>query len=456
MRRPSAAPAARRSRAWGALAVLLSATAVALVPAAPASADEVVAVPADGVFRLEGHGWGHGRGMSQWGALGAARRGVSAERIVSTYYPGTTRTVLSPAPIRVLLSSDEGRDTQVLPATGLKVTDTSTGTTAELPTGPSRWRVVVDAAGLHLQSLTGSVWSPHPIGGGTTHGGPLRFAGPTFVRVVFPNGSSRDYRGGVTAVKTAATALQTVVVLPLEDYLLGVVPREVSPSWDAAALQAQSIAARSYSANKRSRVAGRGTYDICDTTSCQVFGGSALYTASGTRTALEAASTSEAVRATSGVVRTYGGTPIFAEFSSSNGGWSTRGDFAYLQAARDDWDGLVPNSVHSWKATLPAATLERRFPAVGRLVRLRITSRDGNGEWGGRVKTVVLEGVSSSGAPTSVTTTGEVVRNTRPWPTSSDGLKSSWWRVVGTSTTTARPTSRLPLFKGSGPRTLHR
>ena len=427
MRRAAPAP-----RVWTALAGLLaSCAAVVVATAAPAAAEEVAERPADGVFAVEGHGWGHGRGMSQWGAQGAASQGVSAETIVSTYYPGTQRTVLPAAPIRVLLSSDEGRDTTVLPATGLQVTDVSTGTTQVLPSGPSRWRVVVDSAGLHLQRLDGSTWTASPIGGGITHGGPLRFSGPTFVRVVFGNGTSRDYRGAVQAVKASSTALQTVVVLPLEDYLLGVVPREASASWKPAALQAQAIAARSYSANKRARVAGAGTYDICDTTACQVFGGSAVYSSSGTRTELEPASTSEAVRATAGVVRTYEGRPIFAEFSSSNGGWSTKGDFPYLQAKEDPWDGAVANSVHSWKASLRAADLERRFPAVGTLLRIRVTGRDGNGEWGGRVKAVVLEGVSSTGAPTSVTTTGAGVYGARTWPAYADGLKSTWFRIVG-------------------------
>ena len=416
-----------------ALTGLLAGLVVAVGTAGPAAAEEVAERPADGVFSIEGHGWGHGRGMSQWGAQGAASLGRTADEITSFYYPGTTKTVLAPAPIRVLLQGDEGKDLQVEPAAGLTVTDVSTGTTSELPSGPTRWRVLADSTGLHVQSLSGSTWTPYALGGGTTHGGPLRFSGPTFVRVHFPNATSRDYRGSVQAVKTSASGMSSVVVLPLEDYLLGVVPRESVSSWKPAALQSQAIAARSYSANKRDRVGGAGHWDICDTTQCQVFGGSRLYTASGV-TELEPASTSEAARATAGVVRAYGGKAIFAEYSSSNGGWSTNGDFPYLKAQRDDWDGVVANSVHSWKASLRATDLERKFPTLGTLKRIRVTARDGNGEWGGRVKTVVLEGVSSTGAPTSVTTTGAGVYSARTWPASSDGLKSSWWRVVPTQT----------------------
>ncbi|MFN2523623.1 MAG: SpoIID/LytB domain-containing protein [Mycobacteriales bacterium] len=432
MRRPLPA---RRS-AVAAAAALLGSLLTSVVTAAPALADEVYERPANGVFAVEGHGWGHGHGMSQWGAQGAASQGADADTITATYYPGTARATIASRPIRVLLQADEGRDTQVYAAAGLTVTDLATGETAPLPDGPTRWRATVDSAGLHLQSLTGSTWSQAVITAGSTtsaYAGPLRFAGPTFVRVAFPNGTSRDYRGGVQAVATGSSTLQTVDVLSLEDYLLGVVPRESSSSWQPAALQAQAIAARSYSAYKRDHVAATARYDICDTTQCQVFGGSRLYGSDGSSTALEPASTTDAVRATAGVVRIYNGAPIFAEFSSSNGGWSTDGGAPYLVARRDDWDGAVQNSVHSWTASLRATDLQARFPSIGMLKRIRVTARDGNGEWGGRVKTVVLEGVDGSGNPTSVSTTGAGVYNARTWPANSDGLRSSWWHVTAST-----------------------
>jgi SpoIID/LytB domain protein len=425
----------RRTTA-AALVGLLGGLLTTVGTATPAAADQVFERPASGVFSVLGHGWGHGHGLSQWGAQGAASQGVDADTITATYYPGTAKGVIADAPIRVLLQGDEGRDTQVYAATGLTVTDRASGASEQLPSGPTRWRATVDSAGLHLQSLTGSTWAPYAIGsnGATAttpppaYAGPLQFAGPTFVRVAFPDGTSRDYRGSVQAVKTSSTALETLDVLSLEDYLLGVVPRESSSSWQPAALQAQAIAARSYSAYKRDHAGG--SYDICDSTQCQVFGGSRVYTSDGSSIALEPASTTDAVRATAGVVRTYNGAPIFAEFSSSNGGWSTDGNAPYLVAQRDDWDGAVANPVHSWSASLKASDIERRYPAVGTLQRIRVTARDGNGEWGGRVKTVVLEGVDSSGNPTSVTTTGAGIYYARTWPAYSDGLRSSWWTIT--------------------------
>lgn len=437
-RLPSCLPLSRAARPRALALLLAVAVGAALAPAgavhaqvstAVAASGEVVARPANGVFTVRGHGWGHGHGLSQWGAQGAASLGRSAEQIVSFYYPGTSRAVLPNTPIRVLLSGDDGTDTQVFAAPGLAVTDVASGRRTALPSGPTRWRIVPTATGMRLDGLSGSSWTPAPIPTPTSTSD-LRFSGPPVVRVAFPNGTSRDYRGSVQAVRVSSTKLRTVVSLGLEEYLLGVVPRESSPSWRPAALQAQAIAARSYSAYKRAHATGGG-YDICDTTACQVFGGTALYSASGTRTAMEFETTTAAVRASAGVVRTLGGKPIFAEFSSSNGGWASDGGISYLRAQRDDWDGALPNPVHSWTASLPAADLERRYPAVGRLLRVRVTQRDGNGEWGGRVKAVVLEGVDSSGRATSVSTTGAGVYNARTWPASRDGLRSSWWSLGG-------------------------
>ncbi len=205
----------------------------------------------------------------------------------------------------------------------------------------------------------------------------------------------------------------------LEDYVSEVVPQEVSPSWAPAALQAQAVAARTFAAWYRSSRPRGSSWDVCDNASCQAFGG----------VSVEQPSTTAAVRATAGSILTYGGAPAVTMYSASSGGWTVASGAAYLTAHADDWDGWAANPQHSWAATLPAADVQRAFPAVGRLLRVRVTARDGGGQWGGRVKTVVLEGVDARGAPTSVTTTGSAIYKLRPWPTYSDGLRSSWWNI---------------------------
>jgi len=428
---------------------------------APARADEVYPVPAGGAWIVPGHGWGHGHGLSQWGAQGAASIGRTPAEILAAYYPGTAAATLPDSTIRVVLTESGaegyrpvgGDDHRyecdaagatlslrcyldVLPASGLTATDLASGVSMVLPAGADRWAVNVDAAGLHLYRFAGGSWSVVPLGGRTALSGPVRFSGPSMLRMRYRDGTARDYRGMLYAVWTGPGRLARVSTLSLEDYLLGVVPREASSSWLPAALQAQAEAARSYSAYVRAHAPAGARWDICDSTWCQVFGGSAYYPVAGAGSSLEPSTTTAAVRATAGVVRTYAGAPIFAQFSAANGGWSTDGGTPYLTAQPDPWDGLAPNSVHSWTASLTAAQLQARYPAVGRLLRLRVLQRDGHGDWGGRVLTVALEGVDAAGRPTVVRTdrdgtplTGADIYAAHSWPAYADGLRSSWWTL---------------------------
>jgi len=139
------------------------------------------------------------------------------------------------------------------------------------------------------------------------------------------------------------------------------------------------------------------TSDICDTTSCQVFNGSGTYTASGTRTAVEQVSTDAAITATAGVILTYQGTVALTEFAASSGGWTAPGGQPYLVGKQDPYDAVsAANSSATWQASLPVSSIENRFPAVGSLLRMVVTSRNGYGDWGGRVTGVRLEGTNGA------------------------------------------------------------
>lgn len=197
-------------------------SAVLLVPVA--HADEVYSRPSDGVFRLTGHGFGHGRGMSQWGAQGAALTGMSYEDILAFYYPGTTRTTVTNALIRVRLTADDSQ-LRVSPAAGLSVVQ-SNGTRTALPDGYTGWRLWPTGSGLRLQGTSGSGWTAFGISGSTNLASPVRFeasGGP--IRLWRADGTSRDYRGALSAL-AAGTSVVTVDALPLESYLRGVVPQE--------------------------------------------------------------------------------------------------------------------------------------------------------------------------------------------------------------------------------------
>lgn len=434
-----------------ALGSLLSGFALVLAPAVvPATVDtlspayaadeEIYVRPADGVFQIEGHGWGHGHGLSQWGAQGAATHGVTYDKILAAYYPSTTRSASAQGNMRVLLEQDDETDLQIMPSTGLAVTDASTGTKTSLPSGAAydRWRARVSGSNLVLEKLDGSTWSAYPINLKTSFKGPLVFSSTQQTRrLVFPDATQRDYRGTLSAVVTGSGVMESVATMGLEDYLRGVVPREASSSWHAEALKAQSVAARTYSAYKRAHASAGSPWDICDTTQCQVFGGTRLISGSST-TELEAASTNSAIDATKGQVMLYQGQPAFTEFSSSNGGWSTDGNQPYLVAKADPWDGLAfddsTSNVHHWKATLKASDLEARYGPQGlkHFTRMRIINRDGNGDWGGRVKDIELDGTDAQGSPITVDATGGGIFLSHQWPSYSDGLRSNWWRIIPT------------------------
>jgi stage II sporulation protein D len=427
----------RQRTITSALAVSLLASTAALSACTP-SATQVFTRPASGVFTVVGHGWGHGHGMSQWGAEGAASKGVSAATIVSTYYPGTQAAKMSNAAIRVKLTATNNWDLAVLPSAGLTVTD-GAGRRLVLPGGPSMWRVVADGTGQHLQRLSGSAWTQVAVAGQTRLASPVRFTNTAkLISVVYPSLYSRDYRGSVASIAVGTGLVMNVLSIPMEDYLRGVVPQEMSPSWYPAALQAQAIAARTYAAQQRG--AAGSLYDICDSTACQYFGGTRLRTPSGAISPVEYPSSDAAIRATAGSIRTYGGRPAFTQFSSSNGGYSTDGGYPYLVAKPDPWDGAVANPMNTWTASLPVSSIEARYPALGHFLRMKITQRDGHGDWGGRVISVVLEGVNGSGRATSVNASGDGIYFSRMFGSYADGLRSNWWTITNGGLVTSLPT----------------
>ena len=289
----------------------------------------VLSRPADGVFHLEGRGYGHGHGMSQFGAEGAARQGLTPAQILAFYYPGTTLATATPtATIRVSLAagvrtSGSSQDMRLRPATGLQVTE---GTkTLLLPTQiggktVTIWRTYFSGGTLGLYGWTGSSYDPVP--GWTGRPGPFRFTtaptAPTTSRVDLFNTAKKDvvYRGVVEARRSAANdKLFAVSEVLLDDYVKSVVSAEMPGGWTDTAYRAQAVAARSYVLFKRNAARAAGNaWDICDTTSCQVYNG---YSG-------ETSPEAKAATATAGQYLRYDGKPIFAEFGSANGGYTRR------------------------------------------------------------------------------------------------------------------------------------
>ena len=222
--------------------------AVALAPSASSRpvAPRQVAVPVAPTFFINGRGWGHGVGLSQWGAYGFAQRGVTYDRILAHYYRGTALGRAPVARVRVLLG--EGK--------------ASAAVASDVPFS------VRDGAGAVHPLAAGA----HAFGPGLKlKVGPAGEAKAVPAPVVFLPGASplkyggKAYRGQLQ-VNVGSNRLQIVNVVGLEPYLYGVVPREVPFAWPAEALKAQAVVARSYALAVRKT----GAFDLYADTRSQV------------------------------------------------------------------------------------------------------------------------------------------------------------------------------------------
>jgi Stage II sporulation protein/Putative peptidoglycan binding domain len=201
--------------------------------------------------------------------------------------------------------------------------------------------------------------------------GPIRFtttinpssgAPGDMLGVCQPSGQLTHYRGGVDLVDDGA-GNRVVNDVDIDDYLRGVVPKEVIASWGNAAgglgmnaLRAQAVAARSYALSQN-----RYSYaKTCDTTSCQVYGGAATRQSATSDIVLnvEYATTDQAITGTDGVVRVKDGSVVSTEFSASNGPRTAGGSFPPVD---DPWDDVPNNPNHTWTRVIDADTIRSRY-----------------------------------------------------------------------------------------------
>jgi stage II sporulation protein D len=389
----------------------------------PAHADSAVSAKS-GSFTIRGAGWGHGWGMSQYGAYGAARKGLSWKQILAFYYRGTQlKTMPTGTKIKVWITSDNDSSLRVRSAPGLTVRDTA-GHRYVLPTGPryTSWRISRSGNGYRLSYRTSSGRNVTKSTGLST--GTWSFSTRSkIVKVVLPNGSVRAYRGTVALIKQGSGG-RTINKVLLEDYVKGVVPAEMPTSWAAHAVRAQAVAARSYAVRLRD-IGSYAGFDICDTTACQVYGGVSRETSDG----------NAAVKATASKIVTYQGKVALTQFSSSNGGHSAQGDYPYLGAHPDPYDGVIKSQ--NWTRSITVSSISRAWPSVGTVKQLQITDRDGAGAWGGRVKTIKIIGTVRT-----ATVSGRTFQRIF-------GMRSSLYMIAGSSTSSPKATASPAVYQPS-------
>ena len=394
----------RRRRAQTTALAALGACVAALAVAATSASAQAPAARDVTVFTFQGRGWGHGVGMSQYGARGQALAGRGAGAILRHYYRGVTLRTAPTRRVKVLLAQGE-RSVAV--------------------SSPRPWRAI--GAGRVVRLPAGATVTVRAAGGGrvAVRGGRRRAAvlAGTVRLVPARRGSvawgeraprsDQRYRGELRAVPSGG-GLDLVNAVGLEDYLKGVVPREMPAPWgdDApAALRVQAIAARSYALATMKPTA---VYDLFDDDRSQTYGGIASEDRRSTR----------AVASTRNTVLTYGGKVITAYFFSTSGGRTENVEnvFAgspprpYLVSVPDPYDRGSPYHA-SWPdppsftaAGLgrilglggPAATVDVLSRGVSpRARQVRITARSG--------RSVVVSGIE--------------LRSTL-------GLRDTWFRVI--------------------------
>src|SRR5687768_10800989 len=339
----------------------------------------------ESVVRLSGHGWGHGRGMGQFGAQGYALAGSTYQDILNHYYGGTTMGSVGNDELSVHITRKDGAGVIVLNANGF-------GAAVRFdPVSPNVYQRYEGPG-------CAGPWSP----AGGTQGGPITLTpkSASGLELCDTTGTTR-YGGRFELKESSGSKLLNIV--DTETYVRGVVPKESPSSFHAEALKAQAVAARSYA-----RAFDRDSphANQCDTTKCQVYGGLSA----------ETDPTNSAVNATAGQVRKHAnGAVASTEFSSSTGGYTAGGTFP---AVIDEGDSVSSNPNHNWTAEVPVSAVEAAYPEIGTLFAVSVTKRNGLGDWGGRVLELILRGSSGD-----KTITGDTFRI-------NFNLKSNWFLVT--------------------------
>ncbi|MEM9561206.1 MAG: DUF4214 domain-containing protein [Actinomycetota bacterium] len=410
------APPGRSSRLRFRLLTVVALVAAALVPVIGPSVANAQSGP---TVVIDGRGWGHGRGMGQYGALGYAKdSGWTATQILDHFYGGTTSGpapvpgVLDPDRIRVDLVAMRGRDTIVALTSGTIHATNESGGTLTRVTGALR--LVATPTGMDVYTGPGcdGPWTAAPAVGDHL----IRLSAET--TATDQNGmlqacaGSRTtwYDGELWSVATSR-GQRTLNLVSVEQYLRGVVPNEVPASWPEATLQAQSVAARSYVLAGDTRWSDYA--DTCDSTLCQVYDGR-FTTRGGSFRSATHPSTDAAIAATTGTVRLRGdGAVARTEFSSSTGGWTAGGDFP---AVVDDGDAVTDNPNARWRTTVDLSSIESSY-GRGAIIGIAVVERNGLGPDGGRVVEAELRFERGS-----VFVDGDTVRR-------QFGLRSNWFSI---------------------------
>ena len=218
------------------------------------------------------------------------------------------------------------------------------------------------------------------------------FEGVPFVQVAdaagdFVSVGDRKYRGVVEFGRYDGRGITPVNIVSVDEYLYSVVPSEMPSAWPLEALKAQAVAARNYTVTDMGKHNGQG-FQFCDGPHCQTYLG----------VTNEAASTTQAVNETSGVLAYYNGQPINAVYFSSSGGYTEDSGNVWVNAS--PYLKSVPEvnetQYKEWVRSFTPAEIQTQLAAkgiqIGTVTGVSVKSVSA----AGRVMELTINGTSSS------------------------------------------------------------
>jgi SpoIID/LytB domain protein len=367
------------------VALVFSALTVSVAPARAA-----------GSFTFFGSGWGHGLGLSQWGAYGLSLDGWAPGKILRHFYSGTRVEPVDQPPKRLRIGLTQARTKVRLNALGgpveLRLGGTRGEVVATIPGGQT-WSVRIVDAGYTVVAEDGTRVA-RSVGGSNTD----LFASyaPNDARIRVPEALHTYNRGWIEFnLYRCASACRLRLILSIvpQEYLYGLA--EVPSSWPKAALQAQSIAARTY-AFRKVRTSGQHR-PVCN---CALYASSydQVYAGWDKEGGPDGDRWVAAVNATDGRVITDHDEMIQAFYTSSSGGYTENNEnvwggtpISYLRGVCDPGDYTAANPNAVWKTTMTAEAVTSRLGlGIGRVKAFRNVRRGVSG----RILTLTVVGRS--------------------------------------------------------------
>jgi len=207
---------------------------------------------------------------------------------------------------------------------------------------------------------------PHDQGieilGKGVYSGPIEIipVGNTKIIVMF-NGQKYHYRGNIEIdIDKEDKKLNVINIIGIEEYLYGVLKKEISPHWPAEALKAQAVAARTFAIFNMNKYIDQG-YNICASTNSQAYGG----------VNHEDPLTNKAVDETRGIIMVYKGEPINAVYHSDSGGYTENSEnvwgsfLPYLRSVKSKFEEKVSPPHHTWSYSVSEKDLTEKLQKQG-------------------------------------------------------------------------------------------